>query len=74
MATLPHGPEWDFELIERYHEAIAETAADTLDTVTVLTPRSFVFEPPTAITSVWLGFAPACSVTVKTENDLVRLA
>jgi stage V sporulation protein R len=30
---LPHGPEWDFELIERYHAAIAETAAEfRLDT------------------------------------------
>jgi stage V sporulation protein R len=25
---LPHGPEWEFELIERYQVAIAETAAD----------------------------------------------
>jgi stage V sporulation protein R len=25
---LPHGPEWEFELIERYHVAIAETAAE----------------------------------------------
>ena len=25
---LPHGPEWEFELIERYHAAIAETAAE----------------------------------------------
>jgi len=25
---LPHGPEWDFELIERYHVAIAETAGE----------------------------------------------
>jgi stage V sporulation protein R len=32
-APLPHGPEWDFELIERYHAAIAETAAEyRLDT------------------------------------------
>jgi stage V sporulation protein R len=30
---LPHGPEWDFDLIERYHAAIAETAAEyRLDT------------------------------------------
>ena len=27
-AVLPHGPEWDFELIERYDAAIAETAAE----------------------------------------------
>jgi stage V sporulation protein R len=27
VLTLPHGPEWDFELIERYDAAIAETAA-----------------------------------------------
>ena len=27
MAPLPHGPEWDFDLIERYHAAITETAA-----------------------------------------------
>jgi stage V sporulation protein R len=27
-APLPHGPEWEFELIERYHVAIAETAAE----------------------------------------------
>lgn len=27
-APLPHGPEWEFELIERYHAAIAETAAE----------------------------------------------
>jgi len=25
---LPHGPEWEFELIERYQAAIAETAAE----------------------------------------------
>ncbi len=32
-APLPHGPEWEFELIERYQAAIAETAADfNLDT------------------------------------------
>ncbi len=32
-SPLPHGPEWDFELIERYHAAIAETAAEfRLDT------------------------------------------
>jgi stage V sporulation protein R len=30
---LSHGPEWDFELIERYHAAIAQTAAEyRLDT------------------------------------------
>ena len=30
---LPHGPEWEFELIERYQAAIAETAAEfNLDT------------------------------------------
>jgi stage V sporulation protein R len=30
---LPHGPEWEFELIERYQAAIAETAAEfALDT------------------------------------------
>ena len=28
MNPLPHGPEWDFELIERYHVAIAETAGE----------------------------------------------
>ena len=28
MSTLSHGPEWDFELIERYERAIAETAAE----------------------------------------------
>jgi stage V sporulation protein R len=27
LNPLPHGPEWDFELIERYDAAIAETAA-----------------------------------------------
>ena len=32
-APLPHGPEWEFELIERYQAAIAETAGDfNLDT------------------------------------------
>src|SRR5581483_11402560 len=25
---LPHGPEWEFDLIERYHAAIAEAAAE----------------------------------------------
>jgi stage V sporulation protein R len=30
---LPHGPEWDFELLERYDRVIAETAAEyQLDT------------------------------------------
>ena len=28
MTPLPHGPEWEFELVERYHAAIAETAAE----------------------------------------------
>jgi stage V sporulation protein R len=28
MTPLPHGPEWEFELIERYHAAIAEAAAE----------------------------------------------
>ncbi len=28
MTTLPHGPEWEFELIERYEAAIAETAGE----------------------------------------------
>jgi stage V sporulation protein R len=28
MEPLPHGPEWDFDLIERYHTAIDETAAE----------------------------------------------
>jgi stage V sporulation protein R len=28
MQPLPHGPEWDFEQIERYHTAITEAAAD----------------------------------------------
>jgi stage V sporulation protein R len=28
MEPLPHGPEWDFDLVERYHVAIAETAAE----------------------------------------------
>ncbi|MFN0314786.1 MAG: SpoVR family protein [Burkholderiales bacterium] len=28
MSTLSHGPEWDFDLIERYEGAIAETAAE----------------------------------------------
>ena len=28
MAPLPHGPEWSCELIERYHTAIAGTAAE----------------------------------------------
>jgi stage V sporulation protein R len=32
-APLPHGPEWEFELIERYQAAIADTAAEfNLDT------------------------------------------
>ena len=25
---LPHGPEWEFDLIERYHDAIAEAAGE----------------------------------------------
>ena len=28
MEPLPHGPEWDFDLIERYHVAIADTAGE----------------------------------------------
>jgi stage V sporulation protein R len=28
VTALSHGPEWDFELIERYHAAIEETAAE----------------------------------------------
>jgi stage V sporulation protein R len=28
LNPLPHGPEWEFELIERYHAAIADTAAE----------------------------------------------
>ena len=28
MTTLPHGPDWDFDLIARYDAAIAETAAE----------------------------------------------
>ena len=28
MEPLPHGPEWTCELVERYHAAIAETAAE----------------------------------------------
>ena len=33
MTPLPHGPDWEFELIERYHAAIQETAAEfALDT------------------------------------------
>jgi stage V sporulation protein R len=28
VTPLSHGPEWDFELVERYHVAIAETAAE----------------------------------------------
>ncbi len=28
MSALSHGPEWDFELIERYEHAIAATAAE----------------------------------------------
>ena len=33
MTPLPHGPEWEFELIERYQAAIHETAAEfALDT------------------------------------------
>jgi stage V sporulation protein R len=33
MNPISHGPDWDFELIQRYHEAIAEVAAEfRLDT------------------------------------------
>jgi stage V sporulation protein R len=33
VTPLPHGPEWEFDLIERYHAAIQETAAEfALDT------------------------------------------
>ena len=44
MERLPHGPEWDFDLIERYQKAIAETAAEfNLDTypnqVEIITSR-----------------------------------
>ncbi len=28
MTTLPHGPEWDFELIQSYHDVIAQTAGE----------------------------------------------
>ena len=28
IEPLPHGPEWNCELVERYHAAIAETAAE----------------------------------------------
>ena len=33
MSPLPHGPEWDFELLEQYDKVISETAAEfELDT------------------------------------------
>jgi len=33
VTPLPHGPDWEFDLIERYHGAIHETAAEfALDT------------------------------------------
>ena len=28
MSPLPHGPEWDFELLERYDEVMSQTAAE----------------------------------------------
>ncbi len=33
MSPMPHGPEWEFELLEQYDAVIAETAAEfALDT------------------------------------------
>ena len=42
MAPLPHGPEWSCELIERYHTAIAGTAAEATPAISIQRNGDFI--------------------------------